>query len=166
MHHAVAIYTSESADSILEHGFTGNWGTRAERVSEYRYVVCIRNGRHPSAPNDVPNGTAFLVGMIGNVWEVSEATQDGRPRVAIGISEVAEVRVEGAWGKNRNPVWYTTLEELGIDPEGLEFIPVEPAETPKIVTSAIKPLSFEEARAGIAQFYKVPPKNVEISIRG
>jgi hypothetical protein len=47
---------------------------------------------------------------------------DTRWRVRIG--DYAKIAIPHAWDGGRNPVRYTTLQELGIDPATLEFEPI------------------------------------------
>lgn len=76
-----------------------------------------------------------------------------------------------AWGEWRNPVKYITLEELGIDPKKLKFMPM-PAPT-KVLTPPAPPerskagaLTIAEAKAGLALQFGVLPEAIEIHIKG
>jgi hypothetical protein len=87
------------------------------------------------------------------------------------ISEYAVVDYPEAWGEWRNPVKYTTLEELGIDLKKLKFKPM-PTPT-KFLTPPAPPnrsktgaLTIAEAKAGLALQFGVPPEAIEILIKG
>jgi hypothetical protein len=92
-------------------------------------------------------------------------------RWIIKISEYAVVDYPEAWGEWRNPVKYTTLEELGIDPKKLKFKPMPtptkvlppPAPPDRSKTGA---LTIAEAKAGLALQFGVPPEAIEILIKG
>ena len=76
------------------------------------------------------------------------------------------------WGEWRNPVKYTTLEELGIDPKKLEIQAnagsarrfLEPPPPPD--RSKTGALTIAEAKAGLALQFGVPPEAIEILIKG
>ena len=137
-----------------------------------RYVVAIRN-RNDNAvwqQDDFDHSTTFLIGRISGVAETDERTADDRMRYVIEFDAYAEIEVPNAWGKSRNPVWFTNLDELGIDLNDVEFVSVEdgatvkPATRPSIDGSA--GISFAEARRGLAARYGVSPSSVEIVLRG
>ena len=93
------------------------------------------------------------------------------PRWLIKLSEYAEADYPEKWGEWRNPVKYTTLEELGIDSKKLKF---QPMPTPtKVLTPPPPPdrskagaLTIAEAKAGLALQFGVPPEAIEILIKG
>ncbi len=168
---AVAVLTSRSKNEIIERGGTGNWVASPERITQKRYVVAIRNQRENAHwhQNDFDHGTAFLVGRISGIAETDESTADGRMRYVIEFDAYAEVDVPAAWGKSRNPVRFTTLDELGINLDSIEFTSL--ADGARVQPAGTAPgndngLTFAEARRGLAAHYGVAPNNVEIVIRG
>ncbi len=166
---AVAVFTSWKKDDILARGASGNWGVSPDRILQNRYVVVTRNRHSDWAPDDVEHGTAFLVGRISGVLETDETTADGRSRFAISFDSYAEVRIPGVWGKSRNPVWFTSLETLGIDLNNLNFIDLktgEKADKAVVPCMSVEGLSFAEARRGLAARYGVSPNSITISING
>ena len=166
---AVAVFTSWKKDDLLARGASGNWGVSPDRILQNRYVVVTRNRHSDWAPDDVEHGTAFLVGHISGVLETDETTADGRPRVAIAFDSYAEVSIPDAWGKSRNPVWFTNLETFGIDLSELNFIDLktgEKSERAVVSPMAVQGLSFAEARRGLAARYGVSPNSIVISING
>ena len=80
---------------------------------------------------DQPHGTAFLVGRIADVVRSPENDS----RWLIRIDAYARIALPEAWRGWRNPVRYTTLEELGVDPATLAFQPL-PADTPAVAPNA------------------------------
>lgn len=85
------------------------------------------------------------------------------------------------WPGHQNPVWYVDdIREVGIDPDALDWkkteLKVTSDESPKVSSDelefdddqneAASGMTFDEARSAIAMRYRVPPKNVEIIIRG
>jgi hypothetical protein len=116
-HAAVVTFTSRSVEEILHDQGSRNWRLDAGRAREAEYLVCTQNQRNRAfrTPN-APHRAAFLIGLIADVVASSE-----RPdRWLIKISEyvVLDPPVANIWGKCGNlryPVWYTTLETLGLD---------------------------------------------------
>ena len=209
MTHAVAVFTRETVDQIIVQGGTGHWVTNPKRAAEYPYIVCVRNRNRPSSPEDVAHGAAFLIGRIADAEAIGE-TEHGQSRAFIRISEYALINIPHAWGKTRNPVWYTQTEELGIDLAPLTFEKVQkprsdapPAgglpkqrqrsDSPSVVSCApedsgsgssltaesalppdvqgddpqgIRPLTIQEAKAGVAAMFGVTPDHVRIIVEG
>ena len=168
---AVAVFTSRGKDEIIKRGGTGNWGASPDRIMQNRYVVVVRN-RNENAhwhQNDFDHGTAFLIGRVSGVAETDDTTKDNRMRYVIEFDAYAEIDVPDAWGKSRNPVWFTNLDELGIDLNDVELVSVEDGSTVKPAgrpSAGDDGLSFAEARRGLAARYGVAPNNVEIVLRG
>ena len=102
-----------------------------------------------------------------------EESDDGKERWLILISEFARIEVPNAWDHGRNPVRYSSLKKLGIDPAGINFqlVPSHSSGSPAVVPSADStlssmPLTIAEAREGLAMTFGVKPEAVEITIRG
>ncbi len=169
MTHALAVLTRESVDEIIVQAGSGHWVTSPARAAEYPYVVCVRNRNHPSSPEDTSHRSAFLIGRVAGATETS-TTEHGQPRVFIRMSAYALVNVPDAWGKTRNPVWYTTLEELGIDLERLLFEPMPAAQrelAPEGEAASLSlALSITEAKEALSAFYSVPAGSITITIQG
>jgi hypothetical protein len=72
------------------------------------------------------------------------------------------------WRGWRNPVRYTTLEELGIKLDDLRFEPIlerpSPASPPAADVRA--GLTIDAAKKGLAVTFGVKPDQVDITIRG
>jgi hypothetical protein len=169
-HSAIAVFTANSRAQILEEGGSRSWVVAEKQARRREYLVCIRNARDVVFHDHEPHGTAFLVGRISGL-EPYGTDKKGMQRWIIKISEYAQVNYPEAWGEWRNPVKYTTLEELGIDLKELKFKPVPartkelppppPADRPK--TGA---LTIAEAKAGLAIQFGVPAESIDITIRG
>jgi len=169
-HSAIAVFTAESRVKILEVGGSVSWVVAEKQARRREYLVCIRNARGVDFHDHEPHRTAFLVGRIKDL-KSHGIDRKGMPRWIIEISEYAFVDYPEAWGEWRNPVKYTTLEELGIDPKQLQFKPM-PAPT-KVLTPPAPPdrskagaLTIAEAKAGLALQFGVPPEAIEIVIKG
>jgi hypothetical protein len=112
---AIVTFTAQSIDEILEQGGSGHWRLDAVRARYFDYLVCTQNHRNSGLRAPVAqHRAAFLIGRISEVVESPER----RSRWLIRISEYVECNLPNTWGKYGNlryPVWYTSLERLGID---------------------------------------------------
>lgn len=115
--------------------------------------------------------------MVGRFANVVRSTQPECPdRWLILFSEYALVNVSNVWDHWRNPVKYTSMADLRIDPDSLEFRPMperQPVEEGEEHRTAATPtptqiaaLTIAEAKMALAATYGVPPEAVEITIRG
>jgi hypothetical protein len=169
-HSAIAVFTAESRKEILAVGGSVSWVVAEKQARRREFLVCIRNARDVDFPDHEPHGTAFLVGRIKDL-QSHGIDRKGMPRWIIKLSEYADADYPEKWGEWRNPVKYTTLEELGIDLKKLKFKPM-PAPT-KVLTPPAPPerskpggLTIAEAKAGLALQFGVPPEAIEIVIKG
>jgi hypothetical protein len=89
-------------------------------------------------------------------------------RWLIQISEYALVSIPDTWDGSRNPVRYRSMEELGIDPNQLDFqtMPVAKSAQPKEVANISGGLTIAEAKHGLAERFGVSVNDIEITIRG
>jgi hypothetical protein len=169
-HSTIAVFTANSRDEILAVGGSAAWVVAEKQARRREFLVCIRNARDVDFPDHEPHGTAFLVGRIKGL-KSHGIDRKGMPRWIIELSEYADVDYPEKWGEWRNPVKYTTLEELGIDLKQLKFKPMPVATkvlTPPAPPERSKPggLTIAEAKAGLALQFGVPPEAIEIVIKG
>ena len=166
-HSAIAVFTAESRKEILAVGGSVSWVVAEKQARRREFLVCIRNAREVDFPDHEPHGTAFLVGRIKDL-QSHGIDRKGMPRWIIEISEYADADYPEKWGEWRNPVKYTTLEELGIDLKKLTFKPMpKPTKTPPPPPDPPKKgLSIAEAKAGLALQFGVPQDAIEILIKG
>jgi hypothetical protein len=169
-HSAIAVFTANSRAEILEVGGSVSWVVAEKQARRREFLVCIRNARDVDFHDHEPHGTAFLIGRISGLKPFGY-DKKGMQRWIIEISDYALVDYPEKWGEWRNPVKYTTLEELGIDPKKLKFKPM-PMPT-KVLTPPAAPdrpktgaLTIVEAKAGLALQFGVPPEAIEILIKG
>ena len=134
--------------------------------------MCCRNTRADfTTPGPEQHGAGFLVARIADILPAPEPHDAGRFLIAFG--EFAHIDIPNAWKGWRNPVRYTTLEEMGIDPEALEWlavpahVPEEPrTQPPQGQPVGVHALSIAEAKRGLAEAFGVSVDAVEITIRG
>jgi hypothetical protein len=169
---AIVVFTKKGLSTILVIGGSDAWKLDAQRVLKCSYLVCTQNRRRHGGTPEAPHGTAFLVGKISGI---EPAEPRNGPRWRVRISEYAELEKPEVWDGSRNPVRYTTLQSLGIDPATLDFQPMpepsktarEPAATPDITSiDDGRPLSIADAKPRLAAYYGVGPESIEITIRG
>lgn len=164
-HSAIAIYTGKPTETILEDGGSQAWVLDKRNAQKAEYGVLCFNPHAEWSKGNVGHGAAFLIGRISGVTPSPIEPE----RSIILFDEYAEVNLPDTWGGWRNPVKYTSLEELGIDVETLIFqpMPKKASQSPeKAVSKAGQPLTIEAAKAGLALTFGVKPEAVEITIRG
>ncbi len=122
---AIVTFTARPLREILQEEGSRDWRLDVRRARRMEYLVCTQN-RHNTdfgAP-DAPHGSAFLIGRISGV--VPSPTE--ADRWLIKIDEYIPCDIPHIWAKSghlRYPIWYTTLEHLGIDLHALlPFRPV------------------------------------------
>jgi hypothetical protein len=171
-HTAVVTFTARNIQWILNDGGSQAWRLDVDRARRSEFLVCTQNCHnkdgfgHPMAQHRA----AFLIGRISDVV----ASQERPDRWLIEISEYTECNIPNTWGKfghMRYPVWYTTLEELGIDADNLPpFRPMGPrrypgrfseaAAAPVLAPRQLQPNADEHGRdrfdAILAQIDRIP----------
>lgn len=174
---AIAVLTFKSREHILSVGGTCSWALNRAHARNYEFAVCTRNANTRAAEGPEKHGTAFLIGRIADVV----TSPENPDRWLLQFSEYAEVALPDTWGKGwRNPVRYTSLEDLGIELNELVFkpmpeqvalessenvpspnrgtdVPVEDDQTLK--------LTIAEAKEGLSAMFGVPVEAIEITIR-
>lgn len=178
---AVLVMTARGPDRILQEGGSQAWVLNPVNAAKHEYLVTVQNqhnGKWGGASE--PHGTAFLIGRIRDVVPSREEGSQGR--FMIRISEYARISIHYEW-KGRNPVKYITLDEIGIDPDTLQFQPMPAVEDEDEEVgdewdpaSAIPPnlsdipvqqsgLTIPEAKAGLAATLGVSVDKIEITIK-
>ena len=177
---AIVVFTARSPEAIVKEGGSGAWVLDPGRAKRCTWLVCIQNRNNPDyefTDATEPHGSAFLLGKISGVRKFEGGkTSGGRrsegERWIVIISAFARINVPDAWDHGRNPVRYSSLEELGISLDGIAFQPVPetaPASSPvakKLAGSGVLKLTIAEAKKALAATYGVSPDAVEITIRG
>jgi hypothetical protein len=151
MNKAIQTFTGNSFEDIVSKGGDSAWHVDSNRAKNYKYLVCCSSG-------GANGGSGFLVGKINRI-KFHSVDEKGKNRYTICISEAAAIDVPGLWPGHRNPIFYTSLENLGIDVSALEFHKVSVDTSPQSLTIA-------QAKAGLAQHYGVSQDNIEILIKG
>ena len=161
---SMVILTAKSAETMLAVGGTQSWVLDRAHAKRCKYAVLCQNANTDWGNGKEPHGKAFMVGRVDDVIPSTET--EGRWLVT--FSEYAIVDRPDTWGGWRNPVRYTTLEELGIDEKELEFEPMPPVKKPTerpAAQDSSQNLTIAQAKEGLARTFGVSPKAIEITIR-
>lgn len=168
-HDAAVVLTSKSIETIFREGGSAAWRLDRNHARQCSYAVCTRNANSDWVEGPEPHHAAFLVGKVTDV--VSAPESEGR--YLIQFSEIARVSIPDVWKGDRNPVRYSTLDELGIDPTALTWepmpeVPDEFADIAQVVVAdneATRRLTIVDAKRGLALTLGVAPEAIEITIR-
>lgn len=169
---AVVVFTARSPNRIVREGGSQAWVLNPARAKRCKWLVCTQNQHNPD--HDFSDATeqhsaAFLIGKIAGI---TPSMEDGsEERWIVEISEYAFIDKPDVWKGWRNPVRYTSLAEIGIDLNGLEFQSIaraapEPQSEARHEQWPSAMLSIPEAKKALAATFGVKPEAVEITIRG
>jgi hypothetical protein len=166
---AVVIFTAKSIESILLHGGTRSWRLDRNHARQCAFAVLTRNANAEWVEGNEPHHSAFLVGKISDVVPTTDPDSQ-EDRYLIRFSQYARVSIPDVWQGNRNPVWYSSLEKLGIDPLRLKWEEMGEVADPSTASAqsiahSAAPLSLAEAKKGLAITFGVMPEAIEITIR-
>jgi hypothetical protein len=167
------VFSGKSLNTMIRERGCGHWVVDEDRARRQGYLVVVRNHHAPWSEYDIPHGVAWLVATI---QDVVRSPEDGRCLIKLG--KYAITNKARPWG-SRNPVGYSRLERLEIDPATLEWKDFpeshpdqnpSPAVQPRSVASNapdtnVQPLTFEQARLGLAAALGVRPEQIEITVR-
>jgi hypothetical protein len=175
---AIVVFTAKSIERLLREGGTSSWRLDRNNARQCTFAVCTRNANADWVEGAEAHHAAFLVGRVKDVITPIEdqALREGnklRPkdgRFLVQFSEFARVDIPDVWKGDRNPVKYSTMETLGIDPSTLNWETMpdlpEPVLAPNSSQSDSTPLTIAEAKRGLAMTFGVNPDAIEIVIRG
>jgi len=157
---AAVVLTSETVETILGRGGTGDWVLSPHKAATCKFVVCCRKTAWNNKAEGISHGAAFLIGRIAGLQKQPGSENDrGQPRFLIRLSAYATFERANVWKEGRNPISYKTLSALRIEPRKLKFKPMPPLAAPGTMTIA-------EAKKALAASFGVSPDDVEITIRG
>jgi hypothetical protein len=169
------IFTAKSVETLLKEGGTSSWRLDRNHARHCTFAVCTRNAHADWVEGPEAHHAAFIVGKVSDV--VPAPTRPGR--YLITFSEYALVDVPNVWQGDRNPVRYSTLDEikkLGVDIATLKWMPMPPPAPededtevelpPARADGKIGALTMSDAKKGLALTFGVAPEAIEITIRG
>lgn len=154
----VVVLTARGKTRILKEGGSQSWRLNAHNAGKCDYLVCVQNRKQSWGEPEVDHHTAFLVGKISSISQSQEEDADGR--WIINISEYADISIPNMWDGNRNPVSYSSLEEMNIDLNELKFTKLNEDNSSKTLDK----ISIPEAKRLLANYFDVPQENISITI--
>jgi hypothetical protein len=161
----VIVFTSKPFETMVQEGGTGYWSASKKRLEKCSYVIATKSDTlrdHFPGNTGIEQGAAFLIGKISNVTEAPNGS-----RYVIQFSEYSEINIPDVWTGNRNPVAYTDMQQIQ-DKYGIDFSALEWKKFPESnikLSPAVKPLTIDEAKAGLAEALGIDPSCIEIQIR-
>lgn len=166
---AVFVLTGRGTETMLDEGGSQAWKIDASRIKDCEYVVCIQNhNQNYFEPKQLsaPHHTAFLVGKLAGTAAPDPSSDETGTRKKLLFSEYAEIDLADKWPGHRNPVFYGSLEEFGIDVTTLNFKSMPEQKPTARKEDTLQPLTIAQAKAGLALNFGVMPSDVDILIRG
>lgn len=167
----LAVFTAQSVERCLKNGGTQSWKLDRGHAKRCRYVILCRNAYTNWGDGKEPHGTAFMIGRIADVVP----SRDNKDRWLVTFDQYARIDLPNIWKGWRNPIRYTTFEELGVSLEGIQFQPMPHVDdNPKAEHDAFSHredgsqlhLTIAEAKQELAKTFGVSPDAIEITIRG
>lgn len=163
---AIILFTGRPPDQILAEGGTQAWVLNARRARKCKYAVCVQNFHtyEEFSPTE-PHKTAFMVGKVSAVDlsdDQPDPVEEKPERYIIRFDQYARIAIPDAWDGSRNPVKYTDIMSLGINPANINFQPMPE------VKKAVRPeegLTIAQAKIGLSITFGVKPEAIEITIR-
>jgi hypothetical protein len=164
-HEVAVLFTFKSVERLVREGGTSAWRLDRTHARRCHYAVCTRNAHSEHTEGSEPHHTAFLIGKVSDVVPVGH-----NGRFLIQFSEYAHLNIPNSWHGGRNPVSYSTLENLGIDVHALDWQPMPEPEgaelSPATPRDSERGLTMAEAKAGLARTFGVSPEAIASTIRG
>ena len=154
----VVVLTARGKTRILKEGGSQSWRLNAHNAGMCDYLVCVQNRKQSWGEPEADHHTAVLVGKISSISQSQEEDADGR--WIINISEYADISIPNMWDGNRNPVSYSSLEEMNIDLNELKFTKLNEDNSSKTLDK----ISIPEAKRLLANYFDVPQENISITI--
>ena len=152
----VVVLTARGKTRILKEGGSQSWRLNAHNAGKCNYLVCVQNRKQSWGEPEADHHTAFLVGKISSISQSQEEDADGR--WIINISEYADISIPNMWDGNRNPVSYSSLEEMNIDLNDLKFNKLNEDNASKTLDK----ISIPEAKRLLANYFDVPQENISV----
>jgi hypothetical protein len=156
---------------MLDIGGSEAWRLKPAIARSCRFVVFTQNRKsREHRSGKARHRAGFLVAKITDIVDSRETVG----RYCIEFREFASIDRPEMWPKLRNPVHYTTMSELRIDPDQLQFEadPDANADMPTIRRGwgdaefrRSNGFAIPEAKRGLAIYYGVEPSAIEITIR-
>lgn len=189
----VVVFTCRGKERMIREGGSQAWRIDASRASKCNYVVCVQNRNETWGQASAPHKQAFLIAEISEISQSKESPNRQIIKFKSYADLAVPDRWDGnrnpvAYGHLRD-FGINTLDDLeelslcrlgttfsfGVDASGES--PGDDYDAAAIGCDQIEqeaegeereivPLSFEDAKRGLALRYEVAPEQIEIVIRG
>lgn len=124
----VSVFSARGIERIIEEGGTQAWVLDPRRAKRAEYAVVIQNRGFAHNDNDWGKVSAkhkqmFVIGKVRKVVKLPKRHERHAQRYSLQFSEYAEIDLKSFLTSNRNPVRYTSVDELynHIDPDALDW---------------------------------------------
>jgi hypothetical protein len=162
MKDVLMVFTSKSLATMQREGGSGNWAANKDRLRHAKWLVATRNEKSNWAQGAEAHGSAFMVGRVSGIKSAPVPEQH---RFVVSFDKYADLDIPNAWPGSRNPVTYTDLATLGVNPDALEWKDFHPQPSPDSVCSPNEPsLVIDRARSMIAEAFSISPEAVKITV--
>lgn len=160
----IVVLTCRGKERILREEGSQSWRLNPSRVAKLQYVVCVQNRKQGWGNPEAPHHSAFMVAKISGVSPSLEKDAEGRWK--INISEYADIYIPDMWDGNRNPVSYTSISDLKIKINNLNFksLPKKKSENEEPLNSDLVKLSIQDAKRLLAESLGVEQEQITITI--
>jgi hypothetical protein len=162
MRDVLMVFTSKSLTTMRQEGGSGNWAANKDRIRHAKWIVATRNEKSGWSQGKEGHGAAFLIGRVSGIKQAPAPEQN---RFVIAFDKYAELNLPNAWTGSRNPVTYTDLAALGLNPDDLvweEFVPLQLEE--RVGNVSEPSVVIDRARSMIAQAFSISPNAVKITV--
>ena len=157
----VMVFTSKSLETMKQEGGSGNWAAKKDRIKHARWIVATRNQKSGWTQGEEGHGSAFLIGRVSGI---KSAPAPESNRFVIVFDRYAELKVANAWTGDRNPVAYTDLVTLGINPDELDWKEFGAASLESVEGTGTPAAVIDHARMLVANAFSVSPDAVKITV--
>jgi hypothetical protein len=158
----VMVFTSKSLETMKQEGGSGNWAANKDRIKHAKWIVATRNQKSGWTQGTEGHGSAFLIGRVSGI---KQAPAPESNRFVVVFDRYAELNLPDAWTGDRNPVAYTDLGTLGINPDALEWKDFEGVGGGSEGSSESTPAAvIDHARMLVANAFSVSPDAVKITV--
>ena len=119
---ALLVFTGKSLEQCLQVGGTQSWALNRTNARQCKYAVLCQNAYADRewAEGNEPHGSAFMVGRISDIVPSTEV----KNRWLVLFNEYARINAPNVWQGWRNPIRYTTFEELSLKFDDMHFEPM------------------------------------------
>src|SRR6266478_331432 len=165
---AVVVFMADTREKILHEGGSGDWVVSAKKADSCKYIVCCRKPNWSNRKEGISARAAFLIGRVAGLRERPDSGNDrDQMRYLIQMADYAELEMPGVWRECvRNPVAYSTLDDLQIDLRGLKFKPMPAGAGTTKESPRVTQMKSADGKNGWAVTVGFIPHDIQIIVPG